>query len=398
MASTTETIPTTEIETVNGNAREIQVGSSGNPTNILKLSSDGSIKRELITSEDQARYDKILKSIDTKDINSTLNYGSELQSQTNRASNSLISSVRTCDVNDELGGYIDTLLAEIGTINVDELKPKKGLLGTLSRFPIIRKLITNVEKVWKKYDSIEKNIDEIANKILATRLMSLTVNNALQKEFQNNIEYAKIIEDHIIAGKIKLEELNRELDIMMANPTKYETWEITDMQDFIHNFDRRISDLVIMHHIFKESLPKIRLIQNNNIQTANKAQSIVSTTLPIWKSELAMAVALTKQRKAIDIQRKVADTTNQIIKKNADLLHQNSIDIARENERGVVDLETLRYSTQKIIETIRDCKEIHNQGVKQRREIEAEIVKLDTELQSAIQAQTLSHNSNNLLR
>lgn len=397
MATTTNTLPTTDIETVNGNSREIQVGSSGNPTNILRLDSDGSVKHELITASDKERYDKIAKTVDTKDINSILNYGSELQSQTTRTSNSLISSVRTSDVNSDLGGYIDNLLAEIGTIDVDELKPKKGIVGFFSKFPIIRKLVTNVERIWKKYDTIEKNLDEIANKILATRLMSLTINNSLQSEFQHNVEYARIIEDHIIAGKLKLEELNRELDKMLANPTQYETWEISDMQDFIHNFDRRISDLTVMHHIFKESLPKIRLIQNNNIQTANKAQSIVSTTLPIWKCELAMAVALTKQRDAIAIQKKVSDTTNQIIKKNADLLHQNSVDITRENERGVVDLETLRYSTQKIIETIRDCKEIHNQGVKQRREIEVEIVKLDTELQAAIQSQTLS-SSNNLLR
>ena len=386
MATTTNTIPTTETQAMNAN-----------PTKIIKLSDDGNVKHELITAADQERYDKIAKTINTKDINSILNYGSELQTQTNRTSNSLISSVRTSDVNDDLGGYIDNLLSEIGSIDVDELKPKKGFKGILSRFPIIRKLVTNVEKIWKKYDTIEKNLDDIANKILATRLMSLSVNNALQNEFQHNIEYAKIIEDHIIAGKLKLEELNRELDAMLADPTKYETWEITDMQNFIHNFDRRISDLTVMHHIFKESLPKIRLIQNNNIETANKAQSIVSTTLPIWKSELAMAVALVKQRKAIDIQKKVADTTNQIIRKNADLLHDNSIDIARENERGVVDLETLRYSTQKIIETIRDCKEIHNQVARQRSEIEAEIVKLDNELQSAIQAQTLQ-NTKNLLR
>ena len=140
--------------------------------------------------------------------------------------------------------------------------------------------------------------------------MSLSINNSLQKEFEHNIEYAKIIEDHIVAGKLKLEELQQQLDAMLAKPTEYETWEISDMQDFIHNFDRRISDLTVMHHIFKESLPKIRLIQNNNIQTANKAQSIVSTTLPVWKCELAMAVALTKQRKATAIQKKISDTTN----------------------------------------------------------------------------------------
>lgn len=370
---------------------------NANPTNIIKLSPEGHVKQELVTAADIERYNKIVKTIDTKDINSILNYGSELQSQTNRTSNSLISSVRTSDINDELGKHIDALLGEIGTIDVDELKPKTGLAKVFAKFPVIRKLVSNVERIWKKYDTIEKNLDEIANKILGTRLMSLTINNSLQKEFQHNVEYAKIIEDHIIAGKLKLEELSRELDVMVANPTQYESWQISDMQNFIHNFDRRISDLTVMHHIFKESLPKIRLIQNNNIQTANKAQSIISTTLPIWKCELAMAVALTKQRKAVEVQRKVADATNQIIKKNADLLYQNSVDIARENERGVVDLETLRHSTQKIMETIRECKNIHDEGVKQRREIEAEIVKLDTELQTAIQSQSIS-SANNLLR
>ena len=388
----TETQTMTAVDTVDGTTPT----ANANPTNIIKLSPEGHVKHELITTTDKERYDKIVKTIDTKDINSILNYGSELQNQTNRTSNSLISSVRTSDINDEPGKHIDALLGEIGTIDVDELKPKTGLAKIVSNFPIIRKLVSNVERIWKKYDTIEKNLDDISNKILGTRLMSLTINNSLQKEFQHNVEYAKIIEDHIIAGKIKLDELNRQLDVMLANPTQYESWQISDMQNFIHNFDRRISDLTVMHHIFKESLPKIRLIQNNNIQTANKAQSIISTTLPIWKCELAMAVALTKQRKAVEVQKKVADATNQIIKKNADLLYQNSIDIARENERGVVDLETLRHSTQKIMETIRECKNIHDEGVRQRREIEAEIVKLDTELQAAIQNQSI--NSSNLLR
>lgn len=393
----TETVtPTAVIDTVNGSSDMVKVGGGGNPTSITKLTSEGYVNHDLVAPTDMERYDKIGKTIDTKDVNSVLNYGGELQTQTNRSSNNLLSTVRTSDINDELGGYIDNLLAEIGSIDVEELKPKKGLMGKLVRFPLLRKLITNVEKVWKKYDSIEKNLDEIAGKIQATRLMSISINNSLQKEFQHNLEYAKLVEDHIIAGKLKLEELSRELDMMIANPTKYESYEISDMQNFIHNLDRRISDLTIMHHIFKESLPKIRIIQNNNIQTANKAQSIITTTLPIWRYELAMAVALTKQRKAVEIQKKVADFTNELIKKNADLLHQNSVDIARENERGVVDLETLRHSTQKIIDTIRECKEIHTQGVKQRREIEVEIIKLDTELQSAIQQQTITGTNNYL--
>lgn len=393
----TETQTMTVIDTVTGPSDQMIPQPSGNPTNILKLSTQGNVNMEMVTTADKERYDKIIKTVDTKDINSILNYGSELQSQTTRTSNTLISSVRTSDVNDELGGYIDTLLAEIGTIDVEELKPKKGLMGVLSKIPVLRKVVSNIEKIWKKYDTIEENLASISDKIIATRGLSLTINNALQKEFEHNVQYMKIVEDHIVAGKIKLEELNNTLNTMLANPTQYETYQISDMQNFIHNFDRRISDLIIMHHIFKESLPKIRLIQNNNIQTANKAQSIVTLTLPIWRTELGMAVALTKQRKAIEIQKKVSDATNQIIKKNADLLYQNSIDIARENERGVVDMETLRHSTQKIIQTIRECKDIHIQGEKQRREIEAEIIKLDGELQASIQNQALNA-SNNLLR
>jgi uncharacterized protein YaaN involved in tellurite resistance len=220
----------------------------------------------------------------------------------------------------------------------------------------------------------------LTQKITATRLASLRDNNALQTMFENNIAYGKQIEDLIIAGKIKSDEVKKQLEEMQANADQYESHEIQDVMEFHNNLERRLNDLLMLRFVIKQSLPQIRTVQYNNIAVADKAQTIIATTLPVWKNQLSIAVALHNQQANIEAHRRVTDTTNLILQKNAEMLRQNSTMVARENERSIVDIETLRNTTQQLIETIREVKEIHEQASIQRKAAEDELVKIETEL------------------
>ena len=346
----------------------------------LKVINDnGVINLDNISSAEMERYSRLNSSLVVTDINSISNYGADLQNTMGKYSNDFLTAVRGSN-GGEIGELINNLLGELNYIDVDELKAPSTFQKFIRNIPILNKLVANVEKMLHKYDSITKNIDSLTQKITATRLASLRDNNALQSMFENNIAYGKQIEDLIIAGKIKSEEVKKQLAEMQANADQYESHEIQDVMEFQNNLDRRLNDLLMLRYVIKQSLPQIRTVQYNNIAVADKAQTIIATTIPVWKNQLSIAVALHNQQANIEAHRKVTDTTNLILRKNAEMLRQNSSLVAKENERSFVDIETLRTTTQQLIETIREVKEIHEQGALQRKAAEDELVKIETEL------------------
>lgn len=332
-----------------------------------------------LNDSEKQKYLALTKNLSINDINSISNYGVEIQSAMTKHSTNFLSTVRATQ-SGEMGELINNLLTELNYVDVNDLEAPGKFKRMLSKLPIIGGLVKNVEKVLRKYDSISKNIETISNKISASRLLSLRDNNALQVMFDNNVEYCKRIDELIIGGKLKLDEVNTKLEEMMSHSQDYENHEIQDVQEFANNLDKRITDMMTLRYVMKQSLPQIRAVQYNNIAIANKAQSLITTTLPIWRSQLSIAVALQNQKNYIEIQSKVSNTTNEIIKRNAALLKENSINVAKENEKSVIQLETLRKSTTDLIDTIRQVKEIHENGKRQRREAEEEMKSLEKEL------------------
>ena len=346
---------------------------------IRVIDDNGNINIAAISEEDKKRYSQLTRNLVVTDINSISNYGSDIQNVMGKYSNDFLTAVRTPQ-SGEIGTLITDLLSELDYIDVDELKEPSALTKVIRKIPILNKLVKSVDKILHKYDSIAENVDTISKKIAVTRLSSLRDNNALQTMFENNIIYGKQIEDLIVAGKIKLDEVNSTLNEMMENQDQYEPHQIQDVQEFAHNLERRLSDMMTLRYVIKQSLPQIRTVQYNNIAIADKAQSIISTTIPVWKNQLSIAVALHNQKANIEAHRKITETTNTILKKNAEMLHQNSTDVARENERSVIDIETLRDTTRQLIDTIKEVKQIHEDGAAKRKAAEEEILKIESEL------------------
>lgn len=347
------------------------------------IDESGNVNLACLSEDEKQKYAKLNKSLVVTDINSISNYGSDLQNTMGKYSTDFLTAVRA-NQSGEIGGLINDLLNELGYIDVDELKEPSLVKKLIRKIPILKNLVTSVDKILNKYDSIAKNVDDIARKITTTRLASLRDNNALQVMFDNNVIYGKQIEDLIVAGKLKLEEVNKTLAHMMENQDQYESHQIQDMQEFAHNLERRLTDMLTLRYVVKQSLPQIRTVQYNNIAIADKAQSIIATTIPVWKNQLSIAVALNNQKERIEAHRRITDTTNTILRKNAEMLHQNSVDVARENERSVVDIETLRDTTRELIDTIKEVKQIHEEAAAKRKAAEEEIMKIESELDSSM--------------
>lgn len=350
---------------------------------IQLINENGEVNVSALTPAEKERFTKLSSSLVVTDINSISNYGSELQTTMNKYSNDFLSAVRSTKGN-EIGGLITDLLKELDYIDVDELKEPSALKKIMRKIPILNKMVSSVDKIFHKYDSIAANVDTISKKIAVTRVSSLRDNNALQTMFENNIVYGKQIEDLIIAGKLKLDEVKATVAEMLANPEQYEAHQIQDAQEFAHNLERRLNDMLTLRYVIKQSLPQIRTVQYNNIAIADKAQSIIATTIPVWKNQLSIAVALHNQKENIEAHRKVTETTNTILKKNAEMLRQNSTEVARENERGIVDIETLRDTTRQLIETVKEVQQIHAEGAAKRKACEEEIMKIESELETSM--------------
>lgn len=350
---------------------------------IKVIDNNGVVNLSNLTEEDKVRYSKINEVIQLGDINSIANYGTDLTNTMSKFNNEFLKAVRAPQ-GGEIGVLINNLLGELDYINVDELKAPTKIKKIIRKIPVLKTMVNSVDKLLKKYDTISQNVDDIANKISATRIQTLKDNNDLQIMFDDNIIYGKQVEELIIAAKIKQQEISEKLQYMQNNVDMYEAHEIQDVQEFYHTLERRINEMLTLRFIIKQSLPQIRTIQYNNIAIADKANSIIATTIPIWKNQLSIAVALQNQQSNIEAQRKVSEVTNMILKKNSELIHQNSVNVANETERGVVEIETLRETTNKLIQTITEVKRIHEEGASRRRQAEEDIMKLEQTLETSM--------------
>ena len=351
-------------------------------TTPARIDKEGQVNTAALSTTEISKYNSLSKGLVPGDVNSILNYGAEAQNSMEKYSNEFLASVRTYNAG-EVGTLINELLTELNYIDVDELQqsPAKRFL---SKIPLLNKLVTDVKKMFQKYDTVIGNVDKITTKIKAGRINSIKDNSSLQTMFDSNVAYIKQMEDLIVSGQLKYTELSEKLAAMEANSTAYNDYEIADLRDYVGRLDKRLADMKVIRFIMMQSLAQIRVVQNNNTSIAEKAQSIVSTTIPVWKNQLTIAVALNRQKANVEMQKKVSDATNTILQKNAELLKQNSIDVAKENEKTVVSLETLKNTTSSLIDTLNEVKRIHEEGTQNRKVLDTELKNLEIELRKNV--------------
>lgn len=343
---------------------------------------EGNVNLTHLQIEERKKYEVLANSIDETNPGSIVNYGAELQKTLSNQSDSFLGNVRRSN-SGEVGVLINDLLVELNYVDVDELQQNK-VKSFLSKIPFMKKVMTQVENLFTKYDKIINNIEQIAHKVNAGIITSTKDNAVLQTIFESNVNSIKAIEELVIAGNVRMERAAGELAQMEADPQTYQDYQIADKRDFIARLDRRMADLKVVRIIMMQSLPQIRLVQNNNVSIAEKAQTILTTTLPVWKNQLSLAVAMYRQQQNIEIQQKVSSTTEAILKKNAERLGQNSVNVARANEQTIVSVETLRETTSMLINTLNEVKQIQKQGAEGRRKLDQDLQTLEHELKANV--------------
>lgn len=343
---------------------------------------DGNVNLSQIQDSERQKYELMANSIDESNPGSIVNFGSDLQKTLANQSDSFLGNVRRSN-SGEVGELINNLLIELNYVDVDEINGSK-VKGFLSRLPFMKKMMTQVDNLFAKYDKITSNIDQISHKVNAGIITSTKDNAVLQTIFDSNVNSIKAIEDLVIAGNLRMEKAAAELANMENNVQNFADYQIADKRDFINRLDRRLADLKVVRLIMMQSLPQIRLVQNNNVSIAEKAQTILTTTLPVWKNQLSLAVAMHRQQQNIEVQQKVSSTTEEILRKNAERLGQNSINVAKANEQTIVSAETLKETTAMLINTLNEVKQIQKQGTESRRKLDQDLQTLESELKANI--------------
>ena len=356
-------------------------------TNVPKtrLSDTGEIDVSLIPAKKKAYYNEIAKVLDEKDLTSIASYGSDLQRAMDTYSSDFLKQSFDSNNSIESAQLISNLLGELHEVNIDDLEAPSALKRFLRKIPGLRRLVVSVEQIKAKYDTIEKNIDGIVQKLETARQIAIRDNNNLQKQFENNVDYVEQLGELIIAGKIKSKELDKLIEDMKTNSEEYDDYQISDVEEYKNSLDKRLTDLTMLRYAFKQSLTQIRIIQRTNIMNANNTEQQIAMTIPLWKNQLSLAVALYDQKQTLEISSKVADTTNEIFKKNAEMMKTQAIEVAKQNQRTVIDIETLRKTTSDLLTTVEGVQKAQLEGAQKRAAAEQELFKLEKQMsQTAI--------------
>ena len=340
----------------------------------------GEVSLENIPAKQKEYYKEIAKVLNEKDLTSISSYGSDLQRAMDSYSSDFLNQSFSRENSLESADLIANLLGELHEVNIDDLEAPGAVKRFLRRIPGLRKLVISVEQVKAKYNTIQKNIDGIVKKLEATRQIAIRDNNLLQKQFENNCDYVDQLEDLIVAGKMKSKELEDLLENMKAEAGQYDDYQITDIEEYKNSLDKRITDLIMLRYAFKQSLTQIRIIQRTNIMDANNTEAQITMTIPLWKNQMSLAVALYNQKQSIEISNKVTEATNEMFKKNAEMMKTQAIEVAKQNQRSVLDIETLRKTTQELLATVEGVQKAQQEGAQKRAAAEAELVKLEKEM------------------
>ncbi len=342
-----------------------------------------SLNYEELSEEEKKAIEEFNQKIDVFDATQILQYGASAQNKISEFSDAVLKDVKTKDAK-EVGDLLSNLVSEIKDFDtsIDQTN-KKGI------FKIFNKLKKDFNTIIAKYNKIEKNIDTIENGLEKNKIMLLKDINIFDTMYEKNLEYFKEISLYIIAGERKLEELKtKELPLLkkraLETNDQLDIQKIQDMENIINRFEKKIHDLKITRIISIQMAPQIRLLQNSEAELVEKIQSSITNTIPLWKNQIVLALGIANTKKALKDEQAVSKLTNEMLIKNSETLKQGSIDIARESERAIVDIDTIKKTNQDIITTIDEVIKIHEEGRQNRQMAESELAVIEKELKDKL--------------
>jgi len=338
-----------------------------------------------LTEEQKQRLEEIIKTINLEDSQFILQYGVGAQSQIAGFADNIVSEVRAKD-SGYVGDILTDLMLKVKELDVDGVSSGKGFM---SRFPIFGSLVNNTQKFAARYQKLSTEIEKIVDELDKSKMQLLKDITLLDYLFEKNLEYLGNLNYYIMAGTLKLKEINEKIIPEMqskVNETNdpLDAQKLNDLIQMANRFEKKIHDLKLSRMVSLQTAPQIRLIQNNNQVLVEKIQSSILNTIPLWKNQIVIAISLAKQKNALAVQKEVTDTTNTLLQKNAEMLKTGSIDLARETERGVVDIETLKKVNEDLIATIDETLNIQKEGRIKRKQAEEELAAIEKELKQKL--------------
>ena len=334
-----------------------------------------------LSPEEQKMVEEFANKIDVTNSQMVLQYGAATQKKVGDFSEAALDKVRTKDLG-EVGEALASLVGELKNFDAEE-EESKGIFG------FFKKAGNNIEQMKTKYAKAETNVERIEAMLEAHQVQLLKDIALMDKMYQMNMLYFKELTMYILAGKKKLaqvreNELQQAMDKAKASGLPEDAQAARDLSDMCDRFEKKLYDLQLTRTISIQMGPQIRLLQNNDTMMAEKIQTSIVNTIPLWKSQMVLALGLAHSRQAIDAQRAVSDMTNELLKKNAAALKQGTIDTAKESERGIVDIETLQQTNKSLIETLDELAKIQTEGKQKRAAAEQELGRIEGELKQKL--------------
>ena len=334
-----------------------------------------------LSPAEQAAVREFAQQIDVLNTEQVMNYGSAAQKNISEFSDAALNTVRTKDLG-EVGDMLGDLVVELKGLNFDK-EEKKGLKG------LFKKSTKDLASLKAQYDKAEVNVDKIVESLENHEVTLMKDVALMDKMYERNEEYMKELTMYILAGKLRLEQLRNE-ELPKYRQKAIETGLPEDAQaanDFanmIGRFEKKIHDLELTRTISVQMAPQIRMIQNNDTLMMEKIRSSINNTIPLWKNQMVLAMSLFHSDQAMKAQREVTNMTNELLEANAKALHQGSVDVAKESERGIVDMETLVKTNEELIKTLDEVRQIQDDGRARREQAEVELARIEDELKQKL--------------
>ena len=337
------------------------------------------VDESVLSEVEREQVAEFAKKIDISDSNIVLQYGSGAQKKMADFSEKAIANVRTKDMG-EVGNLLVGVVAELKNFNDDD---EKGLFG------FFKKQGNKLQALKAKYDKAEVNIDKICDALEGHQVTLMKDSAMLDRMYELNLTHFKELTMYIIAGKKKLYEVrNNELKELLAKAVSSgkpeDVQAAKDLDSMCTRFEKKLYDLELTRTVAMQTAPQIRLVQENDILMSEKIQSTLVNTIPLWKTQMTLALGIEHASQAAKAERAVNDMTNQLLTKNAEMLHQASVDVAKESERGIVDIETLTKTNETLIKTFDEVMQIQKDGREKRAAAEIEMARIEAELKNKV--------------
>ncbi|GAA5417052.1 telA-like protein SA1238 [Paraliobacillus ryukyuensis] len=339
---------------------------------------------DTLSEEDQAQARSLASQIDPTNHKAIISYGTQAQTKLLSFSNSMLDHVQNKEIG-EVGQVINELMSKFNEMNPDDLSPEKQ--NVFKR--LFGKLSNSIQETLSRYQKTGAQIDKISLKLEQSKNVLLSDITMLDQLYEHNKEYFKGLNVYIAAGELKMEEIQKkEIPALRKaaettnDQMKYQ--EVNDMIQFADRLEKRLYDLKLSRQITVQSAPQIRLIQNTNQVLVEKIQSSILTAIPLWKNQIAIALTMFRQHHAVEAQKQVSKTTNDLLLKNAEMLKTNTIETAKLNEQGFVDIETVKKTQENLVSTLEEVLKIQDDGRRKRLEAEKEISTMENQLKQKL--------------